>query len=35
MPKLTGFSAISAITSERISDKISRRIASGDQGMLV
>ena len=35
MPKLTGFSAISAITSERISDKISRRIVSGDQGMLV
>ncbi len=35
MSKLSGFSAISAITSERINDKISRRVVSGDRGMLV
>jgi len=35
MPKLSGFSTFAAIPEERISDKISRRIVSGDKGMMV
>ena len=35
MPKFTGFSTFASIPEERISDKISRRIVSGEQEMLV
>ncbi len=35
MPKLAGFGALSDIAPERINDKISRRVLSGEQGMIV
>ena len=35
MPKLMGFSRFAALVEEQISEKISRRILSGDQGMVV
>jgi quercetin dioxygenase-like cupin family protein len=35
MPTLVGFGTFAALPEERISDKMSRRILSGDQGMLV
>jgi quercetin dioxygenase-like cupin family protein len=35
MPKLVGFSLFAALLEEQISEKISRRILSGDQGMVV
>ena len=35
MPKLTGFASLATLPDERISDKISRRIAAGEQGMIV
>ena len=35
MPKLSGFASLATLNEERINDKISRRIASGDQGMIV
>jgi quercetin dioxygenase-like cupin family protein len=35
MPKLVGFSRFAALLEEQISNKISRRILSGDQGMIV
>ena len=35
MPKLVGFSRFAALLEEQISEKISRRILSGDQGMVV
>ena len=35
MPKLVGFSRFAALLEEQISEKISRRIHSGDQGMVV
>ena len=35
MPTLVGFSTFAALPEEEISEKISRRILSGDQGMLV
>jgi hypothetical protein len=35
MPRLVGFSRFAALLEERISEKISRRILSGDQGMRV
>lgn len=35
MPKLSGFAALGALPEERVTDKISRRIASGDQEMIV
>jgi quercetin dioxygenase-like cupin family protein len=35
MPKVTGFSTFASIPEERISDKISRRVVSGEQGMIV
>ena len=34
MPKLVGFSRFAALPEEQISEKISRRILSGDQGMI-
>ena len=34
MPKLVGFSRFAALLEEQISEKISRRILSGDQGMV-
>ena len=35
MPTLVGFGRFAALPEEQISDKISRRILSGDQGMIV
>jgi len=35
MPKLSGFESLAALSAERISDKISRKIVAGDQGMIV
>jgi unsaturated pyranuronate lyase len=35
MPTMTGFGTFAGIPEERISDKISRRIISGEQGMIV
>jgi len=35
MPRLVGFSRFAALLEEQISEKISRRILSGDQGMVV
>src|SRR5262245_28459055 len=35
MPKLVGFSRFAALLEEQISEKINRRILSGDQGMIV
>jgi quercetin dioxygenase-like cupin family protein len=35
MPTLTGFGAFASIPEERITEKISRRILSGEQGMIV
>ena len=35
MSTLVGFGAFSALLEEQISEKISRRILSGDQGMIV
>jgi quercetin dioxygenase-like cupin family protein len=35
MPTLVGFGSFAALPEEQISEKISRRILSGDQGMLV
>jgi len=35
MPKQVGFSRFAALLEEQISEKISRRILSGDQGMIV
>ena len=35
MPKLSGFAALATLPEERVTDKISRRIASGEQEMIV
>jgi hypothetical protein len=35
MPKLVGFNRFAALPEEQISEKISRRILSGDQEMIV
>jgi hypothetical protein len=35
MPRLVGFGTFAALLEEQISEKISRRILSGDQGMIV
>jgi hypothetical protein len=35
MPTLAGFNTFAALPEEQISEKISRRILAGDQGMLV
>jgi quercetin dioxygenase-like cupin family protein len=35
MPKFVGFTAFAQLPEERISDKVSRRIVSGEQGMIV
>jgi unsaturated pyranuronate lyase len=35
MPKLSGFASLATLPEERVTDKISRRIASGEQGMIV
>ena len=35
MPTLVGFNTFAALPEEQISEKISRRILSGDQGMIV
>jgi quercetin dioxygenase-like cupin family protein len=35
MPKLAGFASLDALPEERVTDKITRRLVAGDQGMLV
>jgi quercetin dioxygenase-like cupin family protein len=35
MPKMTGFTSLGELPEERISDKISRKIAAGDREMVV
>jgi hypothetical protein len=35
MPRLVGFSRFASLLEEQIGEKISRRILSGDQGMIV
>jgi hypothetical protein len=35
MPTFAGFNTFAALPEEQISEKISRRILAGDQGMLV
>ena len=35
MPKLSGFTSLAMLPLERVTDKISRRIAAGEQGMIV
>jgi quercetin dioxygenase-like cupin family protein len=35
MPKLSGYASLAALPEERISDKISRKIAAGDKEMIV
>ena len=35
MPTLVGFGTFAALLEEQISEKISRRVLSGDQGMIV
>ena len=35
MPRLVGFGTFAALLEEQISEKIGRRILSGDQGMIV
>ena len=35
MPKLSGFASLKALPEERITDKISRKVAAGDSEMIV
>jgi quercetin dioxygenase-like cupin family protein len=35
MPKLSGYGSLAALAEERITDKISRRVVAGEQGMIV
>ncbi len=35
MPSLSGYSSLAATPEERINDKITRKVISGEQGMLV
>jgi quercetin dioxygenase-like cupin family protein len=35
MPKLSGFASLASLPQEQVTDKISRRVASGEQGMIV
>ena len=35
MPTLVGFGTFAALPEEQISEKISRRVLSGDQGMMM
>jgi quercetin dioxygenase-like cupin family protein len=35
MPKLSGFASLAGLPAERVTDKITRRIASGDKQMIV
>jgi quercetin dioxygenase-like cupin family protein len=35
MPRLVGFGTFAALLEEQLSEKISRRILAGDQGMIV
>ena len=35
MPSLSGYSSLAATPEERINDKITRKVVSGEQGMLV
>lgn len=35
MPVLTGYGSLAAVPEERITDKITRRVVAGEQGMIV
>ena len=35
MPKISGFGSLKTLAEERVTDKITRKIASGEQGMIV
>jgi len=35
MPKLSGFASLASLPQEQVTEKISRRVASGEQGMIV
>lgn len=35
MPRLSGFASLAALPEERITDKISRRLIAGEEGMVV
>jgi quercetin dioxygenase-like cupin family protein len=35
MPKLAGYTSLAALPEERITDKITRRVVSGEHGMVV
>ncbi len=35
MPKLSGFASLATLPAERVTDKISRKIAAGDREMMV
>jgi quercetin dioxygenase-like cupin family protein len=35
MPKIAGFGSLKTLAEEQVTDKITRRIAAGDQGMIV
>jgi quercetin dioxygenase-like cupin family protein len=35
MPKLSGYAALAELAEEHITDKISRRVVAGEQGMIV
>ena len=35
MPKLSGFASLATLPEERVTDKITRKIAAGDQEMIV
>jgi quercetin dioxygenase-like cupin family protein len=35
MPRISGFGSLKTLAEEQVNEKITRRIASGDQGMIV
>ena len=35
MPKISGFSSLATLPQEQVTDKISRRLAAGERGMVV
>jgi len=35
MPRITGFGSLKTLQEERVTDKVTRKIAAGEQGMIV
>ena len=35
MPKITGFGSLKTLQEERVTDKVTRKFAAGEQGMIV